>query len=74
MTIIIEVYYNARAEFNNIDRYENYKFLIKYDKNIEVVREFVRIHNNYKINNLFIRRIENTEIIKTDILRIYIRI
>ena len=76
---VIEVYYNTKAEFNNIDRYKSYKFLIEYDKNIKIVRKFVRkfvrIYNNYKINDLFIRRIDNIKIIEiNNILKIYIRI
>ena len=69
MTKAIEVYYNTKAKFNNIDRYKSYKFFIEYDENIEVVRDFVRIYNN-----LFVRRIENIEIIEINILKIYIRI
>ena len=62
MTRVIEIYYYMKSELNNIDNYKSYKFFIRRDKNIEVI--IILSDNNYKINNLFVRDVENIIIIQ----------
>ena len=58
---IVKIYYHTKAKLDNVDNYKNYKFFIRRDKNIEVIT--ILSDNNYEINDLFVRDVENIIVI-----------